>query len=461
MAFLPRLRQYHHSSPLIRASAGLGKREHLSTIRVLYASGTGLLQSWASNEVVRPLLEPVLHPSRWRIRALGLSTALGHPLFYWIWGTLLPQPYESLTLRLLMGALGLSLLVFPRFSATPPSRASAATFTAIFWVTLPLFFSWMYFCNSGNPVWLASLGAMFLIYYQLTDWRIATLGSVSGVALAWVLFNAFGPQLPDMPGTQVLTAAVVISFSWFMGLVLGISSSNLRREQLNYTLGTMGIMAHELRTPLATMSLIGDAVRAEAPECGNASAQKLEKLGARLNTLVRNMNHQIDMQIANARLMRLPVHKEAISAADLVRQAAADYPYRSTKERECVQVLVRRDFLFEGSQALFAQVVANLLKNALRSLAAATTASQPGDLLVEIGTMHNRGRIVVNDRGVGIDPALQPRIFEPFFSTDRGTGHGLGLAFCQRVVQAAGGTIRVKSEPARGAIFTIELPLLA
>ena len=432
----------------------------MSSIRVLYASGAGLLQSWASNEVVRPLLEPMLHPSRWRIRALGLSTSIGHPLFYWVWGELLPQPYESLTLRLLMSGLGLCLLVFPRFSATPPSRSSAAIFTAIFWITLPLFFAWMYFCNGGNPVWLASLGAMFLIYYQLTDWRIATLGSISGVAIAWVLFNTIGPFAPDMPLRQVLTSVVVIAFSWFMGLVLGISSSNLRREQLNYTLGTMGIMAHELRTPLATMSLIGDAVRIEAPECGTSS-DKLEKLGTRLQSLVRNMNHQIDMQIANARLLRLPVHKEAISAAELVRQAVADYPYRSTKERECVQVLVRRDFLFEGSQALFAQVIDNLLKNALRSLAAATTASQPGDLLIEVGTLHNRGRIVINDRGVGIEPALQARIFEPFFSTDRGTGHGLGLAFCQRVIQSANGTIRVKSEPARGAIFTIELPLLA
>ena len=432
----------------------------MSSIRVLYANGAGLLQSWASNEVVRPLLEPILHPSRWRIRALGLTTALGHPLFFWAWAKLLPQPYENLSLRLLMSALGLSLLIFPRLSASPPGRVSALIFTGIFWITLPLFFSWMYFCNSGNAVWLASLGAMFLIYYQVTDWRIASLGSISGVAAAWVLFNAFGPSVPDMPLEQVLTNVIVIAFSWVMGLVLGISSSNLRREQLNYTLGTMGIMAHELRTPLATMSLIGDAVRNEAPECGD-SADKLEKLGTRLHTLVRNMNHQIDMQIANARLMRLPIHKEAISAAELVRQAVADYPYRSTRERECVQVLVRRDFLFEGSQALFAQVIDNLLKNALRSLAAATTASQPGDLLIEIGTLHNRGRIVINDRGVGIDPGLQRRIFEPFFSTDRGTGHGLGLAFCQRVIQGANGTIRVKSEPARGAIFTIELPLLA
>ena len=62
------------------------------------------LKSWASNEVMRPLLEPILHPSRWRIRALGLSTALGHPIFYWVWAKLLPQPYENLWLRLLMSA---------------------------------------------------------------------------------------------------------------------------------------------------------------------------------------------------------------------------------------------------------------------------------------------------------------------------------------------------------------------
>jgi two-component system CAI-1 autoinducer sensor kinase/phosphatase CqsS len=54
---------------------------------------------------------------------------------------------------------------------------------------------------------------------------------------------------------------------------------------------------------------------------------------------------------------------------------------------------------------------------------------------------------------------LQARIFQPFFSTDRGTGHGLGLAFCQRVVTAAHGSIRVKSAPLQGAVFTIELPV--
>jgi two-component system CAI-1 autoinducer sensor kinase/phosphatase CqsS len=420
---------------------------------------TQRLRHWASTEVLQPLVEPVLHPSRWRIRAIGASMALGHPLFWALWAVWLPQPYENLALRLLMAALGLGLLVIPAINVTPPTRAAAITFTAIFWITLPWFFFCMYFCNSGNPVWLASTGAMLLIYYHLTDWRLATLGAASGLGMGWLLFQAFGPPAAPIGAEQAATNAVVLGFCWYTSVVLGLSSSNLRREQLNYTLGTMGIMAHELRTPLATMQLIGDAVRNEAAHPGPESPERLQQLGLRLNNLVRNMNHQIDMQITNARLMRLGGHSERISAADLVREALADYPFRSSRERQAVVVRVHGDFQFLGSRTLFAQVIDNLTKNALRSLAAASSAPRPGDLLIEIGAQGPRGRIVFTDNGIGMDADLRKRIFQPFFSTDRGTGHGLGLAFCQRVIHAAHGSIRVKSEPHQGAVFTIELPV--
>jgi two-component system CAI-1 autoinducer sensor kinase/phosphatase CqsS len=408
--------------------------------------------------VKQSLLEPILHPSTWRIRALGLSTLVGHPLFWFVWAEWLPQPYENLVLRLLMAACGLSLLVIPGLTARPPSRLAATTFSLIFWITLPWFFAWMYFCNGGNAVWLASLGAAVLIYYHLTDWRLATVGSFSGLAVAWIMFNTLGPELPPMPLELATTNTIVLAFCWFMGIVLGLSSSNLRREQLNYTLGTMGIMAHELRTPLATMQLIGEALRNEVRDEA-ADGPRVQMLAQRLTGLVRNMNHQIDMQITNARLMRLPRHTESIPAATLVQDALADYPFRNSRERESVAVRVHSDFRFLGSRELFLQVIDNLVKNALRSLAAASTASRPGDLLIEVGAQGNRGRIVFTDNGVGMDADLQANIFQPFFSTDRGTGHGLGLAFCQRVVQAARGSIRVKSAPHKGAMFTIELPL--
>ena len=59
------------------------------------------------------------------------------------------------------------------------------------------------------------------------------------------------------------------------------------------------------------------------------------------------------------------------------------------------------------------------------------------------------------------DTCGQQQVFKPFFSNNRGTGHGLGLAFCERVVHSASGTISVKSDYAVGATFTIELPLKA
>ena len=165
------------------------------------------------------------------------------------------------------------------------------------------------------------------------------------------------------------------------------------------------------------------------------------------------------MQIANARLMRLPGHRESLSATHIVRQAVANYPFRSKRERDCVTISVEKDFFFLGSGALFHQVLDNLMKNALRSLAATSAPCEPGDIRFEIGELPDgRGRITLVDRGVGIAAELQPRIFEPFFSTSDGTGHGLGLAFCRRVVESAGGSIRVRSEAGKGAAFTIELP---
>lgn len=68
--------------------------------------------------------------------------------------------------------------------------------------------------------------------------------------------------------------------------------------------------------------------------------------------------------------------------------------------------------------------------------------------------------IDVRDTGSGIDPANLQRIFDPFFSMrEVGEGFGLGLAFAHAVVKQHGGDILVKSEPGKGTVFTIALPL--
>lgn len=404
-------------------------------------------------------LDPILHPSPWRLRVLGLSAMLGQPIFGWIWISWYPQPYESIGLRLLMCALGGVLLLGPVTKHLSSTRTQIL-FTAIVWIEFPLFFSWMYLCNGGNTVWVGTVCAMILIYHHLTDWRIATMGTIAGAITAWVVSYWLGASDPDMSSAAHATNAVVIAFSWGCALLLGMSSADLRREQLATTLAAMGIMAHELRTPLSTADLLGDAIQMEVRrQPDNPRAPQIEKLAIRLHALVRNMNHQIDTQIANAKLRELPRYTELISAKRLVSDVVENYPYAASRQRACVRVLVHEDFHFKSSSRQFSQVLDNLMKNAFHSLMAADSRYAIGALRIEVSTSQNVGKIVVEDEGMGIEPALMQQIFKPFFSSNRGTGHGLGLAFCQQVVQSAGGSIQVQSEFAVGATFTIELPL--
>jgi two-component system CAI-1 autoinducer sensor kinase/phosphatase CqsS len=406
-------------------------------------------------------LEPILHPSPWRLRLLGAGLLVGQPLFWLVWAQWLVQPYENLWLRAILGGLGL-VLMHPMISTFPLSKPAQRIAVVVIWLELPVFFGWMFLCNSGNTVWLASVGSMILIYYHLTDWRIATVGTVTGALICGVIFWVIGPDVSVQPAHQIAVSMVVLAFSWSTALLLGISSANLRREHLAHTLATIGIMAHELRTPLSTAGLISDALQMQSEVAGGGEvAEKMARLADRLRTITRNMNHQIDTQISNARLMQLPGDGDLIVASELVRQVIRDYPYRSSRERQCVELTVYRDFRFRSSQAQFSQVLDNLIKNALHSLQTASSALPVGDLLIEVGASGSKGRIVVIDRGMGINPESLPHIFEAFFSTNRGTGHGLGLAFCKRVVQTAKGSLSVKSVPLQGATFTIELPVQA
>jgi signal transduction histidine kinase len=415
------------------------------------------LSLWLLQEIVHAQLEPILHPSANRLLWIGWFTFLGHLTFGWIWGVWLPQPYENPVARVVLALLA-AIYVLPATTREPSSGQSGLLFGVATWIQLPWFFTWMYCMNGGDSAWLASLTAMILIYFHATDWRLASVGLMSGGIAGWL--TAVATQDPGAAWSHPAANWVVLAFASGMGLMLGLSSANLRRTRLINTLSAIGVMAHELRTPLATVNLMGDVLRTLArndpPE---HKSRKIDDLATRLQNLVRSMNRQIDTQISNAQLMRLPREPRQIDATDLVNEVIKNYPYQSSRERDCVRLHVQSDFSFLGSRALFAQVLTNLLKNALHSLASASSAPKPGGLRLDVGLHQGKGRIAVSDHGVGIGHEQKARIFEPFFSTQSGVGHGLGLTFCKNVVEAANGSISVRSEPAMGAVFMIDLPL--
>jgi signal transduction histidine kinase len=119
--------------------------------------------------------------------------------------------------------------------------------------------------------------------------------------------------------------------------------------------------------------------------------------------------------------------------------------------------------------ALIHQAVMNLLSNAVEAVDARTgavTASasftpEPGQERKDSAGGAARGRVTisVSDNGPGITPEHQRRVFEPFFTTKGIRGTGLGLVVTRRIVEQHGGTIRVVSEPGKGALLEVVIPV--
>jgi signal transduction histidine kinase len=220
-------------------------------------------------------------------------------------------------------------------------------------------------------------------------------------------------------------------------------------------------VSHELRTPITRIRLALDILAED--QVGEAAAfvraitadlSELERLVDDILTAAR-----LDLVASRATGGELPLRVARIDPAELLRSAVARFgsahPDRSLDlEIEEPLPSMRRD------AGLLRRVLANLLDNAEKYSDASTpitvrAASRSGALGVDI-----------QDRGIGVEARDLPRLFTPFFRTDRsrarGTGGvGLGLTLSRRIVEAHGGRIAVESAPGAGTTFRLEIPLEA
>lgn len=113
----------------------------------------------------------------------------------------------------------------------------------------------------------------------------------------------------------------------------------------------------------------------------------------------------------------------------------------------------KESIVIEADAEQIKQVMINLIQNALESIV--------GKGRVEVGwkKIGDQVRIYIKDNGRGIHPEHYSRIFEPFYTTKK-EGTGMGLSVCHQIVNDHGGDIRVESQPGRGSIFYVDLPIL-
>ncbi len=209
-------------------------------------------------------------------------------------------------------------------------------------------------------------------------------------------------------------------------------------------------IAHEIRNPItAAKSLLQqiteDPSSADNPEYARVALDELDRVERSVSHLLRYARDE-------------EVRFEQVDLSDVVAAALGALSDRIAKSKARVE----RDADFEaklrGDPEKLRRVVMNLVDNALDALDDAGDAADP-HVRVSSGRSLAGDQVWlrVKDNGPGIDPALLPRIWSPFF-TSKKRGTGLGLAITKKLVDAHGGTIEVTSSRPGGTELVATFP---
>jgi signal transduction histidine kinase/Tfp pilus assembly protein PilF len=220
----------------------------------------------------------------------------------------------------------------------------------------------------------------------------------------------------------------------------------------------LAVASHELRTPLTALSLNVTALRrgiqTEAPAPAQA-ALRIEKIDAQARRLTKLIDNLLD--VARITHGRITLTREAVDLTALVRETTDRLEEAAQKAGSPLCVVASGPVEGVWDRVRLEQVITNLCTNAIKF-----GAGKPIDVVVETDRDNpKRARLAVRDRGIGIPPEAQDRIFERFeraASTQHYGGLGLGLWITRQTLEAMGGSIRVESAVGQGATFVVELP---
>lgn len=216
-------------------------------------------------------------------------------------------------------------------------------------------------------------------------------------------------------------------------------------------------VSHELKTPVGAIGLLTEALLESADE-----PDSVEYFGKRVVSETERMGKMVSELIALSRLQGGETSAFEIVDVDTLISDAIDSAMVSA---EAAGIALHADapsgLTVRGDRPLLLTALNNLIVNAIVYSSANTTVS------VSRRITRSEGRpmvsIAVTDRGLGIAPDDQERVFERFFRVDKARsrqtgGTGLGLAIVKHVAANHGGAIKLWSKPGTGSTFTLQIP---
>lgn len=257
--------------------------------------------------------------------------------------------------------------------------------------------------------------------------------------------------LTQIAFSLIITSLVILAF-WFM----------YRSLKQQYRLAVIkndfiSNMTHELKTPVATVSVAVEAIRSfNAMQNPERSREYLDIAHLELQRLSLLIDKVMRMAIFESGQVKL--QQETIDLAELINEVTQSITLQAQKVNGTIRTrLVVPSATMRGDRLHLLSVLYNLLDNALKY------RSDRPEIEVVLTTAGDNWVIEVSDNGPGIDAAYLDKVFEKFFRVPQGDrhdtkGYGLGLSYVADMVKRHFGTISVKSLPGKGTTFTIRLP---
>jgi len=264
--------------------------------------------------------------------------------------------------------------------------------------------------------------------------------------------NAAGSRISSLVwiGMLVLGSVVVLAL-----LVLRLFRRQIALTQLRNDM--VANVTHELKTPLSSMRLLVETLLGSAkfdPQTTREYLELIARENLRLSRLIDNFLtfSRIERNKYTFDFRQVPVAQIIDAAAQSVRER-----FNAPGCKFQVQTPSDLPAVLADSDAMVTAVV-NLLDNAYKY------SGDEKQITLTAAASNSHVELSVKDNGIGLSPRDTKRIFKRFYQVDQrlsrsGGGCGLGLSIVKFIIAAHHGSVRVESEPGRGSIFTIDLPI--
>lgn len=281
-----------------------------------------------------------------------------------------------------------------------------------------------------------------------------TIGFRNPVTFHLDLKNTF-PFLLKRLTAPILFSIFLVGFT-ILSFTLLFKSLSRERRLADIKNEFISNITHELKTPIATVSVAIEALRNFSSNI-DANRRK-EYLDISANELQR-LSLLVDkvLKLSMFEKKEIELKYEPLDMKLLVEEVTASLRLQFEKRKACVNVCSEGDTTLEGDRLHLVSVIFNLVDNALKY------SSEKPRIEINVKDANNFVVLTISDTGIGISPEYHGKIFEKFFRVPTGNlhnakGYGLGLSYVAHVVDKHKGEIRVDSGEGTGTKFIISLP---